>query len=127
MLLDHVEAAYREMGELPSDLVGNGYRMQMAERLETQQRLNRALMYRVFGQIADPPDEAAMVPAVKQRLAARLRIPVREVTRRFALAARLCPRRQLTGPALPPALPVVADALASGTLGEDHLRPRSPR
>ncbi|ANI37454.1 13E12 repeat family protein [Mycolicibacterium vaccae] len=122
VLLDHVEAAYREMGELPSDLVGNGYRMQMAERLETQQRLNRALMYRVFGQIADPPDEAAMVPAVKQRLAARLRIPVREVTRRFALAARLCPRRQLTGPALPPALPVVADALASGTLGEDHLR-----
>jgi hypothetical protein len=121
-LLDRVDAAYREMNELPCDAVGNGYRVEMAERLETQERLNRALMYRVFGHIADPLDEPAMVPAVKQRLSARLRIPVREVTRRFKLAARITPRRQLTGPPLPPTLPAVADAVASGVLGDDHLR-----
>ncbi|AFM19576.1 protein of unknown function DUF222 [Mycolicibacterium chubuense NBB4] len=121
-LLDQVDAAYAEMTDLPCDTVGSRFRMEMAERLETQERRNRALMYRTFGQIADPPDEAAMAPMVKPRLAARLRIPVREVTRRFKTAAKVCARRQLSGPALPPLLPVVADALAAGTLGEDHLR-----
>ena len=50
----------------------------MAERLETQERINRGLMYRVFGQIADPPDEVGMVGDVVDRLWARLRIPPRE-------------------------------------------------
>ncbi|MGZ8803664.1 MAG: HNH nuclease, partial [Mycobacterium sp.] len=68
VLLDRVDAAHREMGELSSAEVGNRYRMEMAERLETQQRCNRGLMYRVFGQLKDPPDEAAMVPEVIDRL-----------------------------------------------------------
>ena len=38
------------------------------------------------------------------------------------VAARIRPRRQLAGPPLPPELPVVADAVAAGTIGEDHLR-----
>jgi len=121
-LLDRADAAYAEMVETSTDTVGTAFRMEMAERLETQLRRNRALMYRVFGQIADPPDEAGTAPAVKQRLAARLRIPVREVTRRFAIAAKVCARRQLCGPALPPLLPAVAEALAAGALGEDHVR-----
>jgi hypothetical protein len=121
-LLDRVDAAYAEMIDLSCDAVGSAFRMDVAERLETQERRNRALMYRVFGQIADPPDEAAMVPAVKPRLAARLRVPVREVTRRFNTAAKVCTRRQVSGPPLPPLLPTVAEALAAGTLGEDHLR-----
>ncbi|KMO72977.1 HNH nuclease [Mycolicibacterium chubuense] len=121
-LLDQVDAAYAEMIETPSDSIGSGFRMTMAERLELQERRNRALMYQVFGQLADPPDESGSVPAIKPRLAARLRIPVREVTRRFRTAALLCARRQVSGPALPPLLPVVADATAQGTLGEDHLK-----
>jgi hypothetical protein len=121
-LLDRADAAYAAMIETPSDVVGSAFRMEMAERLETQLRRNRALMYRVFGQIADPPDDTAMAPAAKQRLAARLRIPVREVTRRFAIAAKVCARRQVCGPALPPLLPMVADALNAGELGEDHVR-----
>ncbi|GJF10926.1 hypothetical protein NGTWS0302_27500 [Mycolicibacterium cyprinidarum] len=121
-LLDQVEAAYREMGELSCDVVGNSFRVEMAERLETQERVNRALMYRVFGQIADPPEETAMVPEIPHRLGARLRIPSREVTRRFKMAARIRPRRQICGPPLAPALPVLAHAVAAGTLGEDHLK-----
>jgi hypothetical protein len=35
---------------------------------------------------------------------------------------RLCPRRQLSGAPLPPELPHVADAVAAGDIGEDHLR-----
>ena len=57
---DEVDAAYAEMRALSSAEVGNEFRVELAERLETQERTNRGLMYRVFGQIADPPDETAM-------------------------------------------------------------------
>lgn len=121
VLCGQVDAAYDEMRELASDAVGNDYRVTLAERLETQERTNRGLMYRMFGEIADPPDEPAMVPTVVNSLAARLRIPPREVKRRMKVAARLSPRRQLSGPPLPPELPLVAHAVATGAIGEDHL------
>ncbi|MGE2736613.1 13E12 repeat family protein [Mycolicibacterium vaccae] len=120
-MLNQIDAAYREMHELSSEGVGNRYRMALAERLETQERLNRGLMYRVFGEIADPPDETGMVPEMPLRLSTRLRIPPREVKRRMKLAAKVCGRRQLIGPALPPLWPEVAAALASGRIGEDHV------
>jgi len=121
-LADQVDAAYAEMRELSSDEVGNEFRVELAERLETQERTNRGLMYRMFGQIADPPDEAAMAPVLVNSLAARLRIPPREVKRRMKVAGRLRPRRPLTGPPLPPELPLVAAAVEAGAIGEDHLR-----
>ena len=120
--MGQVEDAYAQMRELSSDEVGNEFRVQMAERLEAQERVNRGLMYRMFAQIADPPDEAGCVPVLAHSLSARLRIPPREVTRRMKVAARICARRQLTGPPLPPELPLVADAVQAGTIGEDHLR-----
>jgi hypothetical protein len=58
-------------------------------RWETQERTNRALMYRMLGEIADPPDETAMVPALVNSLTARLRIPPREVKRRMKVAGRI--------------------------------------
>jgi hypothetical protein len=121
-LRDQVDAAYTEMRELSCDEVGNAFRVEMAEWLETQERINRGVMYRMFGQIAEPPDETAMAPVLVNNLAARLRIPPREVKRRMKVAARLAPRRQLSGPPLPPELPLVAAALAAGAIGEDHLR-----
>jgi Domain of unknown function (DUF222) len=121
-LSDQVEAAYAEMRALSSDEVGNAFRAEMAERLEIQERTNRGLMYRMFGQIADLPDQTAMAPALVNSLAARLRVPPNEVKRRMKTAARLRPRRQLTGPPLPPALPLVAAAVEAGAIGEDHLR-----
>ncbi|MGV0838560.1 DUF222 domain-containing protein, partial [Mycolicibacterium thermoresistibile] len=121
-LMDAVDAAYAEMRELCSDEVGTDFRVGWAQRLETQDRVNRGLMYRVFGELADPPDEPAMVPNVKDRLWARLRITPGEVTRRMNLAQQIRPRRQLSGPPLPPVLPLVADALERGVLGEDHLK-----
>ena len=120
-LLDQVDAAYAEMRGLSSDEVGNAFRVEMAERLETQERVNRGLMYRVFGQIADPPDES-YVPTVVDALWARVRITPKEITRRMKLAARIRPRRQLVGPPLEPELPVVARAVEAGEIGEDHLR-----
>jgi hypothetical protein len=120
--LDAIDAAHEALRQTPSEVVGNTFRVDFAERLEAQDRLNRGLMYRVFGEIADPPDEVGCVPAVRGILWARLRIPPREVTRRFRFAARLRPRRSLTGAPLAPELPALAAAVAAGAVGEDHIR-----
>jgi hypothetical protein len=121
-LADQVEAAYAEMRTLPCDQVGNEFRVELAERLESQDRTNRGLTYAVFGHIADPPDQTAMAPALVNNMAARLRLPPNEIKRRMKTAARIGPRRQLTGPPLPPELPLVAEAMAAGMIGEDHLQ-----
>jgi hypothetical protein len=121
-LADQVEAAYDEMRALSSDEVGNEFRAELAERLEFQERTNCGLMYRVFGEIADPPDEVQFVPVLADKLWARLRIAPKEIKRRMKVAGRIRPRRQLSGPPLAPELPQVAQAVEAGTIGEDHLR-----
>ena len=55
-------------------------------------------------------------------LRSRLHLSAGEVRRRMKLAARIRPRRSLTGPPLPPELPVLAAAVEAGAVGEDHLR-----
>ena len=89
VLLDLVDGAYDEMRVLSSDEVGNEFRVQMAERLEGQERTNRGLMYRMFGEIADPPDDVGLVATVIDSLWARLRIPRKEIKRRMKVAGRI--------------------------------------
>ncbi|OBI74325.1 HNH endonuclease signature motif containing protein [Mycobacterium sp. E740] len=121
VLLDRIDAAQDELRELSTDEAGTAFRVQMAERLETQQRVNRGLMYRVFAELANPPDETGPDPDVIDKLWARLRIAPKELKRRFKVAARIRPRAALTGAPLPPELPAVADAVEAGAIGEDHL------
>ncbi|UMB68393.1 HNH endonuclease signature motif containing protein [Mycobacterium paraterrae] len=120
--LDAVDAAHRLVRETSSVMVGNAFRIDVAERLETQERTNRGLMYRFFAEIADPPDEAGAVAAARSALWQRLRITPGEITRRFKLAARIRPRRSLTGETLQPELPELAAAVENGLMGEDHIR-----
>jgi hypothetical protein len=120
--LDAIDAAYDVLRDTPSDLVGNRFRVDVAERLETQERANRGLMYRIFAEIADPPDEAGSVAQLRSVLWKRLRITPNDITRRFKLAARIRPRRSLTGPPLPPELPALAHAVQAGAIGDDHIR-----
>jgi len=119
--LDAIDAAHNALRDTSSDVVGNKFRVEVAERLETQHRVNRGLMYRVFGEIADPPDETGVVAALRDMLWARLRITPKEITRRFKLAARIRPRRSLTGPPVPPELPELAAAVEAGAVGDDHI------
>jgi hypothetical protein len=121
-LLDAVDDAHAQMRALSTDAVGSEFRIEIAERLETQDRTNRGLMYRIFGEIADPPDEGGLVTERINQLSVRLRIPRDEAKRRMKVATLIRPRRQLSGPPLAPVLPVVADATEHGLLGEDHLR-----
>jgi len=124
--LDLVEAAYARLRDCCTDLVGNAFRLEMAERLETLDRVNRGLSYRVFAEIADPPDgpdDPALPAEVSMRhlLCRRLRITTAEVKRRFRVAARIRPRRSLTGPLLPPELPKLGAAVEAGAVGDDHI------
>ena len=120
--LDAIDAAHDRLRHTSSDLVGNAFRVDVAERLETQERVNRGLMYRFFGEIADPPDEPGAIALMRSALWARLRITPTEITRRFKLAARIRPRRSLTGPPVTPELPALAAAVEAGTVGDDHIR-----
>jgi hypothetical protein len=120
--LDTIDAAHKVLRATSSDLVGNAFRIDVADRLETQDRVNRGLMYRYFGEIADPPDEATSTAQVRAALWKRLRITPREITRRFKLAARIRPRRSLIGPPVPAELPELAAAVAAGVVGDDHIR-----
>lgn len=120
--LDAVDAAHEVLRETSSAMVGNDFRVDVAERLETQQRTNRGLMYRIFGEIADLPDETGSGALTRKTLWSRLRITPGEITRRCRLAARICPRRTLTGQVIEPELAELAAAVEDGTLGEDHIR-----
>src|ERR1700759_4107002 len=121
--LDAIDAAHDVLRATSSDLVGNRFRVDVAERLETQERANRGFMYRIFAEIADPPDEAGAMAQMRSVLWERLRITPNEISRRFKLAVRIRPRRLLTGPSLPPELPHLAAAVEAGAVGEDHIRP----
>src|ERR1700690_3531049 len=119
--LDAIDAAHGLLRATRSDLLGNGFRVDVAERLETQERVNRGLMYRIFAEIADPPDESSSIALMRSTLWARLRITPNEITRRFKLAVRIRPRRSLTGPPVPPELPTLAQAVEAGAIGDDHV------
>lgn len=124
--LELIEAAYGRLRATCTDLVGNAFRVETVERLETLDRLNCGLSYRIFGEIADPPDgpDDPALPAdisMRRLLCSRLRITSAEVKRRFRVAARIRPRRSLTGPSLPPELPKLADAVEKGKVGDDHI------
>jgi hypothetical protein len=125
--LDAIDAALARLRETSTNMVGNAFRVDVAARLETQLRINRGLSYRVFAELADPPDgddRPAKAPGVKLRdvLAHRLRIVPAEVARRFKVASRITRRRSLTGVPLPAELPALADAVESGEVGEDHIK-----
>lgn len=109
--------------ETSTNLVSNTFRITVAERLENQERINRGLSYRMFGEIADPPDGVAdRGVQVRDLLCQKLRITPTEVRRRVKLAARIRPGRSLTGQSLPPELPALAAAVEAGEVGEDHVR-----
>ena len=120
--LDAIDAAHNVLRETPSDLVGNSFRVEVADRLETQECVNRGLMYRIFAEMADPPDEAGSVAQLRSMLWQRLRIAPNEILRRFKLAARIRPRHSLTGETLLPELPELAAAVEAGSVGDDHIR-----
>ncbi|WP_156628823.1 DUF222 domain-containing protein, partial [Mycobacterium sp. 1274756.6] len=102
--LDAIDAAHQVLRQTSSALADTAFRLDVAERLETQERVNRGLMYRYFDELAEPSPERGAADAIRAALWERLHISPREITRRFRQGARIRPRRCLTGPKLPPEL-----------------------
>lgn len=122
-----IDAALDRLRSVSTDLVGNGFRVTVAERLERHRRVVLGLSYRMFGEIIDPPDgphdpNVPMGCKIRDVLSRRLRITAAEVTRRAKLAGRIRTRRTITGEPVAPELPALAEAIAAGDLGEDHVR-----
>lgn len=124
--LDVIDAALDRLRQTSTDLVGNAFRVEVAERLERVARVTRGLSYRLVGELMNPPDgvddPALPVGVVCDVLCRRLRIMPAELRRRARLAVRIRARRSLTGTPLPPELPVLAEAVEAGEVGEDHIR-----
>jgi hypothetical protein len=53
--LGAIDAAHAALRDTSSDVVGNDFRVDVAERLETQERTNRGLMYRFFAESPTRP------------------------------------------------------------------------
>jgi hypothetical protein len=119
--LDAVDAAHEVLRAMSTELVGNAFRVEIAGRLEGQDRLNRGLAYRLVGEIVDPPDGHDVGLPVRDQLCTRLRVTRGEINRRAKIAARIRPRRSLAGPPLPPLLPMLAEAVEAGLIGDDHI------
>jgi Domain of unknown function (DUF222) len=124
--LDAVDAGYAQLRAACSDSVGNAFRVQVAERLERQHRVNRGQMYRVFGELIEPPDgpddpDLPKGTVISKLLWQRLRITSGDIKKHIAIAGRIRPRRTLTGPQLPPELPCLAGVLENGDIGEAHI------
>ena len=124
--LDAVDSGYARLRAACSDNVGNAFRVEVAERLETQHRVNRGQSYRFFGELIDPPDgpDDPGLPAgtvMSKLLWQRLGINIGEVHRRIRVAARIRPRRSPTQPELPAELPHLAAAVEEGAVDDDHI------
>jgi len=125
--LDAIDAGYARLRAACSDTVGNAFRVNVAERLETQCRINRGQMYRFFGELAEPPDgpdDPALPPGavISKLLWQRLRITAGDVKDRMKTAVRIRPRHTLTGQELEPELAHLAAAVESGQVGQDHIK-----
>ena len=86
--LELIDAAYARLRAACTDLAGNAFRVETTARLETLGRLNRALSYRMFGEIADPvdgPGDPALPAdvAMRQLLCSQLRITSAEASAGF--------------------------------------------
>lgn len=120
--LSAIEAGQQVLRDTCSELTDAEFHVAFAERLEFQERINRGLMYRVFGELCDPPDSDSVVPKVRDALWARLRITPGEIKRRCRTANRIRPRHSISGAPIAPEFPELSAAVESGAVGEDHIR-----
>ncbi|ODR06487.1 HNH nuclease [Mycolicibacillus koreensis] len=120
--LSAIEAGQQVLRDTCSELTDVDFHIAFAERLEHQERINRGLMYRVFGELCDPPDSADIVTKVRDALWARLHITPAEIKRRCRTANRIRPRHSISGAPIAPEFPELSAAVESGAVGEDHIR-----
>lgn len=121
--LDRFDAAQAEVAALSFDVLEAREVLSIKDRLETVARREAAVDHRLTHHLtsqASPIDLGGK--SWTDVLSNRLRISRDDARRRLDEADDLGPRRAVTGEPLQPVLPNVADAIAEGTVGADHVR-----
>lgn len=119
---DALDAARERLNALSFDALTTPERLVYLEHLEQDQRRAPVAGHALINQIAEQADEKSLGGRLPAVLAARLRIPRAEASRRVAEAADLGARCALTGEVLPPLLTETAQAQRDGSIGAAHIK-----
>src|SRR6202034_3944447 len=113
-VLDALEAGYKRALDLTFDVLTTPERLAVLERLERMRRGQPAIEHALINQLAAQADATELGGKLAPALANRLQITRAEASRRIHEAEDLGERRALNGEALPPVLPVTAEAQRNG-------------
>jgi hypothetical protein len=117
-----MRAAHDQLAALPIDALTKGELIGALDELETLSCQMPAQSHRMLARLQCETTAKEMgAKSWRQVLAIRWRISTSEAGRRLDEAARLGPRRTLTGEPLDPVLVATADAQARGAINGEHV------
>jgi Domain of unknown function (DUF222) len=119
---DELDAAFDKVLALSHDALTYSEKLALDERMERNLRRAPTVEHRLLASLAEADPEVLGGTSLAEVLATRLRISKAEARGRIRQAELLGPRQALTGEALAPKLPTVAQAQQRGQIGPEHLR-----
>jgi hypothetical protein len=120
-VFDALKAGFKRALELRCDALTTPEMMAVLESCEMFRRQLPAIEHPLLNQLSLQADAAELGGKLPAALANRLRISRAEASRRIHEAADLGERWALNGEALPPVLPVTAEAQRNGAIGAGHV------
>src|SRR6185437_14882706 len=117
----HLAAAREQLSALDLPGLSGGQLLELVAALEIDTRQRAAITYAFIAEV-DTRGVAAELgyTSTPVLLSERLRIGRREAAQRVRVAADLAPRRAMSGQPLPARFPMVAAAMAAGTVCTQH-------
>jgi Domain of unknown function (DUF222) len=119
---DELDAAFDKVLAVSHDALTYSEKLALDDRMERNLRRAPAVEHRLLASLAEVDPEVLGGTSLAEVLATRLRISKAEARVRIRQAELLGPRHALTGEALAPKLPTVAQAQQRGEIGPEHLR-----
>src|SRR5690625_53569 len=120
--LDAAEAAYDQLQQCSFAALSSEELVAVLQRREALARRAPVVDHQILARLATEGDVGVLgACSLPKALAERMHISAAEARRRIEAAAELGPRTTLTGEALAPVLPRLADAQAAGHLGSEHV------
>jgi hypothetical protein len=120
-VFDALRAGLKRALDLRCDALTTPERLALLESCEWIRRCLPAVEHPLINQLAEQADATELGGKLAPALANRLQITRAEASRRIHEAEDLGERRALNGEALPPVLPVTAEAQRNGAIGAGHV------
>jgi hypothetical protein len=120
-VFDALRAGLKRALDLRCDALTTPERLGLLESCEWIRRCLPAVEHPLINQLAEQADATELGGKLAPALANRLQITRAEASRRIHEAEDLGERRALNGEALPPVLPVTAEAQRNGAIGAGHV------